>query len=118
MLLLDALEQQASNGPCTGARPWEFWDPAGALAHDAWSMLGSLERFIGILIEHFAGRLPVWLAPTQAVVATIVSDADDYAKEAVGKLEAAGSGSTAICATKRSTTRCASIASRKFRTCW
>ena len=54
------------------------------------AIFGSYERFIGILIEHFAGRLPVWLAPTQAVVATIVSDADDYAKETVGKLEAAG----------------------------
>ncbi|MDE1468245.1 threonine--tRNA ligase [Aurantiacibacter sp. D1-12] len=54
------------------------------------AIFGSYERFIGILIEHFAGRLPVWLAPTQAVVATIVSDADDYAKEAITKLEAAG----------------------------
>ena len=54
------------------------------------AIFGSYERFIGILIEHFAGRLPVWLAPVQAVVATIVSDADDYAKEAVAKLEAEG----------------------------
>ena len=54
------------------------------------AIFGSYERFIGILIEHFAGRLPAWLAPVQAVVATIVSDADDYAKEAVAKLEAAG----------------------------
>ena len=54
------------------------------------AIFGSYERFIGILIEHFAGKLPVWLAPTQAVVATIVSDADDYAKQAVAKLEAAG----------------------------
>ncbi|WP_370178406.1 threonine--tRNA ligase [Alteriqipengyuania sp.] len=54
------------------------------------AIFGSYERFIGILIEHFAGRLPVWLAPVQAVVATIVSEADDYAKEAVAKLEAAG----------------------------
>ncbi len=54
------------------------------------AIFGSYERFIGILIEHFAGRLPVWLAPTQAVVATIVSDADDYANEAVAKLKAAG----------------------------
>ena len=54
------------------------------------AIFGSYERFIGILIEHFAGRLPVWLAPVQAVVATIVSDADDYANEAVAKLEAAG----------------------------
>ena len=54
------------------------------------AIFGSYERFIGILIEHFAGRLPVWLAPVQAVVATIVSDADDYAREAVAKLQAAG----------------------------
>ncbi|MDG6079339.1 threonine--tRNA ligase [Erythrobacter litoralis] len=54
------------------------------------AIFGSYERFIGILIEHFAGRLPVWLAPVQAVVATIVSDADGYAEEAVAKLKAAG----------------------------
>jgi len=54
------------------------------------AIFGTFERFIGVLIEHFAGRLPVWLAPTQAVVATIVSDADDYAKEVTAKLEAAG----------------------------
>ncbi len=54
------------------------------------AVLGTFERFIGILIEHFAGKLPVWLAPTQAVVATIVSDADDYANAVLGKLQAAG----------------------------
>ena len=54
------------------------------------AIFGSYERFIGILIEHFAGRLPAWLAPTQAVVATIVSDADDYARDVVAKLQAAG----------------------------
>ncbi|RZV33369.1 MAG: threonine--tRNA ligase, partial [Sphingomonadaceae bacterium] len=54
------------------------------------AIFGSYERFIGILIEHFAGRLPAWLAPTQAVVATIVSDADDYAGQVVAKLQAAG----------------------------
>ena len=54
------------------------------------AIFGSYERFIGILIEHFAGKLPVWLAPVQAVVATIVSDADDYANEVVAKLQAAG----------------------------
>ena len=47
------------------------------------AMFGSLERFIGILIEHYAGHLPLWLSPLQAVVATITSDADDYAREAV-----------------------------------
>jgi threonyl-tRNA synthetase len=47
------------------------------------AMFGSLERFTGILIEHYAGHFPLWLAPTQAVVATITSDADDYAREVV-----------------------------------
>jgi threonyl-tRNA synthetase len=54
------------------------------------AIFGSYERFIGILIEHFAGRFPTWLAPVQAVVATIVSDADDYAKAATEQLTAAG----------------------------
>jgi len=54
------------------------------------AILGTFERFIGILIEHHAGRFPLWLAPVQAVVATIVSDADDYAKEVAAKLAAAG----------------------------
>ena len=54
------------------------------------ALFGSLERFIGILLEHHAGRLPLWLAPVQAVVATIVSDADDYAREAAAAARAAG----------------------------
>lgn len=54
------------------------------------AILGTFERFIGILIEHHAGRFPVWLSPVQAVVATIVSDADAYASAAVEKLKAAG----------------------------
>jgi threonyl-tRNA synthetase len=54
------------------------------------AILGTFERFIGILIEHHAGKFPLWLAPVQAVVATIVSDADDYAKEVAEKLKAAG----------------------------
>ncbi|SDS81831.1 threonine--tRNA ligase [Erythrobacter sp. HL-111] len=54
------------------------------------AIFGSYERFIGILIEHFAGRMPVWLAPVQAVVATIVSDADGYADDVAAKLKAAG----------------------------
>ena len=52
------------------------------------AILGTFERFIGILIEHHAGKFPLWLAPVQAVVATIVSDADDYAQRGAG--EAAG----------------------------
>ena len=52
--------------------------------------LGSFERFIGILIEEHAGKLPFWLAPRQVVVASIVSDADDYCMEVVAALKAAG----------------------------
>jgi len=54
------------------------------------AIFGSYERFIGILIEHYAGRMPSWLAPVQAVVATIVSDADDYARAVEAKLKTAG----------------------------
>jgi threonyl-tRNA synthetase len=54
------------------------------------AILGTFERFLGILIEHHAGRFPLWLAPVQAVVATIVSDADDYAHEVAARLNAAG----------------------------
>jgi threonyl-tRNA synthetase len=54
------------------------------------AMFGSLERFTGILIENFAGHLPLWLSPVQSVVATIVSEADDYAGEVAKALEAAG----------------------------
>jgi threonyl-tRNA synthetase len=52
--------------------------------------LGSFERFIGILIESHAGKLPFWLAPRQVVVASIISDADDYVHEVVAALKAAG----------------------------
>ncbi|MEH6786911.1 MAG: threonine--tRNA ligase [Paracoccus sp. (in: a-proteobacteria)] len=54
------------------------------------AVLGSFERFIGILIENSAGKLPLWLAPRQVVVASIVSDADDYVHEVVETLRAAG----------------------------
>ncbi len=54
------------------------------------AILGTFERFIGILIEHHAGRFPLWLAPTQVVVATIVSDADDYAEQVAAELRKAG----------------------------
>jgi threonyl-tRNA synthetase len=54
------------------------------------AIFGSYERFIGILIEHYAGKFPLWLAPRQIVVATIVSDADEYARSVVDKLKAAG----------------------------
>jgi len=54
------------------------------------AILGSLERFIGILIENYAGRLPLWLSPVHAVVCTITNDADDYAHEVKAALEAKG----------------------------
>jgi threonyl-tRNA synthetase len=54
------------------------------------AMFGSLERFTGILIEHYAGHFPLWLAPTQLVIATIVSDADGYAREAADLARRAG----------------------------
>jgi threonyl-tRNA synthetase len=54
------------------------------------AILGSLERFIGMLIEHHAGKFPMWLAPVQAVVATITSEADAYAQEVLKLLKSKG----------------------------
>ncbi|MFN3765372.1 MAG: threonine--tRNA ligase [Aliihoeflea sp.] len=54
------------------------------------AICGSMERFLGILIENFAGHFPLWFAPVQVVVATITSDADDYANSVVARLKAAG----------------------------
>jgi threonyl-tRNA synthetase len=54
------------------------------------AILGSLERFIGVLIEHYAGKFPLWLSPLQAVVATITNEVDDYAYEVLNSLRAAG----------------------------
>jgi len=54
------------------------------------ALFGSLERFCGILIEHHAGHLPLWLAPLQVVVATITDDADDYAREVLAAAQRAG----------------------------
>jgi threonyl-tRNA synthetase len=54
------------------------------------AICGSMERFLGILLENYAGALPSWLAPVQVVVATIVSDADAYAQDVAAKLRSAG----------------------------
>jgi threonyl-tRNA synthetase len=54
------------------------------------AICGSMERFLGVTIENYAGAFPLWLAPTQAVVASITSDADDYAREVAATLMAAG----------------------------
>jgi threonyl-tRNA synthetase len=59
-----------------------------AMLHRA--VLGSMERFVGVLIEHYAGRFPLWLAPVQAVVATIVNDVDGYATQVAARLKLAG----------------------------
>ena len=54
------------------------------------AIFGSLERFTGILIEHHAGHFPLWLAPTQIMIATITSEADDYAYAVRDRMRAAG----------------------------
>ena len=71
----------------------EYIDETGEKARPAMlhrAILGSLERFIGILIEEYAGAFPMWLAPVQVVITTITSDADGYAEEAAEALRAAG----------------------------
>jgi threonyl-tRNA synthetase len=79
-VLPDRLDAEYVTAESTRARP--------VMLHRA--ILGSFERFLGILIEQYAGRFPLWLAPVQAVVATIVSDADEYAHEVTAVLRAAG----------------------------
>ncbi|MDU6669246.1 MAG: threonine--tRNA ligase, partial [Bradyrhizobium sp.] len=61
---------------------------APVMVHRA--ICGSMERFIGILIEHYAGSFPLWLAPTQVVVTTITSEGDEYAKQVLAALRRAG----------------------------
>jgi len=70
-----------------------YVDEAGArqrpvMLHRA--ILGSMERFLGILIENYAGKMPLWMAPVQVVIATITSEVDAYAQEVAKKFEAAG----------------------------
>ncbi|PSK87182.1 threonyl-tRNA synthetase [Limimaricola soesokkakensis] len=78
--LPDRLDAEFVNEKGDKARP--------VMLHRA--ILGSFERFLGILIENHAGRLPLWLAPRQVVVASIISDADDYVHEVVAALKKAG----------------------------
>ena len=54
------------------------------------ALFGSLERFTGILIEHYSGHLPLWLSPVQVMVATITSDSDEYGYEVVKELKSLG----------------------------
>lgn len=79
-VLPERLDAQYVTSESSRARP--------VMLHRA--IIGSFERFLGILIEQYAGRFPLWLAPTQAVVATIVSDADNYAAEVAKALREAG----------------------------
>jgi threonyl-tRNA synthetase len=70
-----------------------YIDPEGAkqvpvMIHRA--ICGSMERFLGVLMEHYAGHFPLWFAPLQAMVCTIVSDADEYAGEVLGALRRVG----------------------------
>jgi threonyl-tRNA synthetase len=61
---------------------------APVMVHRA--ICGSMERFLGVVLEHYAGHLPLWLSPKQAVVCTITSDADDYAAEVTAQARKAG----------------------------
>ena len=79
-VLPERLDAEYVTAESTRARP--------VMLHRA--IIGSFERFLGILIENYAGRFPLWLAPVQATVATIVSDADGYAAEVAEALRAAG----------------------------
>jgi threonyl-tRNA synthetase len=82
------------------------------------AICGSLERFLGILIESHAGHMPLWFAPLQVVVATITSEADDYAATVAQKLRKAGLQVETDFATRRSTTRSASIRWPRCRSSW
>ena len=73
------------------------------------AICGSMERFLGILIENYAGHFPLWFAPMQVVVATITSDADDYARKVADRTDRARAcAPSSTSATRRSTTRSAS----------
>ena len=83
------------------------------------AIVGSLERFIGILIEHHAGALPLWLAPVQAVVLNITDRQAAYAEQvAGGAARRPVSGSQPICATRKSPIKFANIACRSCPTSW
>lgn len=82
------------------------------------AVLGSFERFIGILIENFAGRFPLWLSPIQVVVATIVSDADDYAQSVAAKLRGAGLRVETDLRNEKINKKWPSIPTPRCRFCW
>lgn len=82
------------------------------------ALFGSIERFLGILIEHHAGKRPLWLSPEQVVVMPVTSAFDNYAEEVAKTLRAAGLTPKPTSATKKSTIRFANTRSRKSRSLW
>lgn len=80
------------------------------------AIVGSLERFIGMLLEHYAGQLPPWLAPVQVAVANITDDQADYAKEVVSMLKRRVFVPKQICETAKLHIRFANLACRSFLT--
>ncbi len=81
------------------------------------AIFGSLERFIGILIEHHAGNLPLWLAPVQVRVLTITSDANEYAEDVAVALREAGLRAETDLRNEKISYKFASTASRRYRCC-
>lgn len=80
------------------------------------AIVGSLERFIGMLLEHYAGQLPPWLAPVQVAVANITDDQADYAQEVVSMLKRRVFAPKQICETAKLHIRFANLACRSFLT--
>ena len=81
-------------------------------------ILGAIERFIGVLIEHFAGNFPVWLSPVQAIVVTVTDNQIPYARVFSKSCAGQGFGFRKISGTKNSASRFVKPNYKKFRTCW
>lgn len=77
-----------------------------------------MERFLGILIENFAGHMPLWLAPEQIVVATITSEANEYAQKITARLKAAGLSATTDLRKEKLTIKYENILYKKFPLFW
>lgn len=82
------------------------------------ALFGSIERFLGILIEHHAGKLPLWLSPEQVVVMPVTSAFDNYAEDVAKTLRAAGLTAKTDLRNEKSTIRFANTRSRKSRSLW
>ena len=82
------------------------------------ALLGSIERFLGVLIEHYAGAFPIWLAPVQVVVIPIAERHHEYAREVMQRLRKRICGWKSTTETKRWVTRFGRRRRRRFRICW